>query len=208
MNKAIIGTKLGMTQLFDEAGKVIPVTVVQAGPCYVSQVKTEEKEGYKAVQLAYNETREKLLSKPENGHLKKANIKPMKSLKEFKLDGEYTVGQEIKCDVFAAGDTVDVTGTTRGRGYTGVIQRWNQQRLKETHGTGPVHRHPGSMGSGTTPARVLKGKKLAGQYGHETVTVLNLKVVKVDTDRGVLLIKGAIPGPKGSIVCVKDAIKA
>lgn len=208
MNKAIIGTKLGMTQLFDEAGKVIPVTVVQAGPCYVSQVKTEEKEGYKAVQLAYNETREKLLSKPENGHLKKANIKPMKSLKEFKLDGEYAVGQEIKCDVFAAGDTVDVTGTTRGRGYTGVIQRWNQQRLKETHGTGPVHRHPGSMGSGTTPARVLKGKKLAGQYGHETVTVLNLKVVKVDTDRGVLLIKGAIPGPKGSIVCVKDAIKA
>lgn len=208
MNKAIIGTKLGMTQLFDEAGKVIPVTVVQAGPCYVSQVKTEEKEGYKAVQLAYNETREKLLSKPENGHLKKANIKPMKSLKEFKLDGEYAVGQEIKCNVFAAGDTVDVTGTTRGRGYTGVIQRWNQQRLKETHGTGPVHRHPGSMGSGTTPARVLKGKKLAGQYGHETVTVLNLKVVKVDTDRGVLLIKGAIPGPKGSIVCVKDAIKA
>lgn len=208
MNKAIIGTKLGMTQLFDEAGKVIPVTVVQAGPCYVSQVKTEEKEGYKSVQLAYNETREKLLSKPENGHLKKANIKPMKSLKEFKLDGEYAVGQEIKCDVFAAGDTVDVTGTTRGRGYTGVIQRWNQQRLKETHGTGPVHRHPGSMGSGTTPARVLKGKKLAGQYGHETVTVLNLKVVKVDTDRGVLLIKGAIPGPKGSIVCVKDAIKA
>lgn len=208
MNKAIIGTKLGMTQLFDEAGKVIPVTVVQAGPCYVSQVKNEEKEGYKAVQLAYNETREKLLSKPENGHLKKANIKPMKSLKEFKLDGEYAVGQEIKCDVFAAGDTVDVTGTTRGRGYTGVIQRWNQQRLKETHGTGPVHRHPGSMGSGTTPARVLKGKKLAGQYGHETVTVLNLKVVKVDTDRGVLLIKGAIPGPKGSIVCVKDAIKA
>lgn len=208
MNKAIIGTKLGMTQLFDEAGKVIPVTVVQAGPCYVSQVKTEEKEGYKAVQLAYNETREKLLSKPENGHLKKANIKPMKSLKEFKLDGEYAVGQEIKCEVFAAGDTVDVTGTTRGRGYTGVIQRWNQQRLKETHGTGPVHRHPGSMGSGTTPARVLKGKKLAGQYGHETVTVLNLKVVKVDTDRGVLLIKGAIPGPKGSIVCVKDAIKA
>lgn len=210
MNKAIIGKKLGMTQVFTSEGKVIPVTVIEAGPCYVSQIKTEEKDGYKAVQLAYDETREKLMTKPEQGHLKKANLKPMKVLKEFRLDNSesYTLGQEIKCDIFTAGDIVDASGTTRGRGFTGVLQRWNQQRLKETHGTGPVHRHPGSMGSGTTPGRVMKGKKLAGQYGHEKVTVLNLTVVKVDAERGVLLIKGAIPGPKGSVVSIKNAVKA
>ncbi len=209
MNKAIIGKKLGMTQVFMADGTMVPVTVVKAGPCTVVQKKTLERDGYSAIQLGFEEVKESRLSKPELGHLKVAAAKPLKILKEFKLENpdQYTLGQEIKCDVFNADDYIDVTGTTKGRGYTGVIKRWNQGRLKETHGVGPVHREVGSMGANSTPSRVLPGKKLPGQYGVEQVTVLNLKVVKVDTERGVLLIKGAIPGAKNSVVYIRNAVK-
>ena len=210
MQKAIIGKKVGMTQIFDENGHVIPVTVIEAGPCVVAQKKTIENDGYVSVQLAYGEVAEKKLSKPELGHLKKAGISARKHLKEFKLDiaAELEVGAEIKVDTFAAGDHVDVTGISKGHGYQGVIKRWNQQRLKETHGVGPVHREPGSMGSISAPSRVFKHKHLAGQYGVDNVTVQNLEVVKVDAGRNVLLIKGAVPGPRGSIVTVSDSVKS
>ena len=196
MNKAIIGRKVGMTRLFAQDGKMIPVTVVEAGPCPVVQVKTTEHDGYAAL-------------KPELGQFKKANVKPCKVLKEIRIDGAetYNVGDEIKADVFAAGDKVDVSGVTKGHGYTGVIKRWNQQRLKETHGVGPVHREPGSMSANSSPSRVFKLKHLAGQYGVENVTIQNLEVVKVDLERNVLLIKGAIPGAKGSIVTVGSSVK-
>lgn len=210
MNKAIIGKKIGMTQVFNENGVVIPVTVVEAGPCAVTQIKTNDRDGYEAIQMAFYDVREKLLNKPKLGHLKKANVSPKRYIREFKLDGvnNYQLGQELKCDVFASGDVVDVTGKTRGRGFTGAIVRWNQARMKSTHGTGPIHRHPGSMGACSSPSRVFKGKHLAGQYGHETVTIQNLTVVRVDAERNALLIKGAIPGPKGSVVVVKSAVKA
>ena len=203
MNKAIIGKKLGMTQVFLKDGTMVPVTVVKAGPCTVVQKKTVERDGYNSVQLGFEEVAEKKLNKPELGHLKAAGVQPLKILKEFDLE----VGQVIGCDVFAADDFVDVTGTTKGRGFSGVIKRWNFRRLKETHGVGPVHREVGSLGANSTPSRVFPGRKLPGQYGVEQVTVLNLKVVKVDKEKGVLLIKGAIPGPKGSVVYVRDAVK-
>ena len=210
MNKAIIGRKIGMTRLFAQDGKMIPVTVVEAGPCPVVQVKTTEHDGYAALKLGFIETSEKALTKPELGQFKKANVKPCKVLKEIRVDNaeSFKVGDELKADVFAAGDKVDVSGVTKGHGYTGVIKRWNQQRLKETHGVGPVHREPGSMGANSSPSRVFKLMHLAGQYGVENVTIQNLEIVKVDLARNVLLIKGAIPGVKGSIVTVGSSVKS
>ena len=208
MKKALLGKKIGMTQIFSEKGLVIPVTVIEAGPCYVTQVKTVNVDGYNAVQLAYSDIREKLVNKPMLGQFKKANVQPKRYVKEFKLDGDYQLGQEIRCDVFAEGDLVDVTGKTKGHGYSGVIKKWNFGRLRMSHGNGPVHRHPGSIGSGTYPGKVFKGKKMSGRYGNERVTIQNLKVVKVDLDRNILLVKGAIPGAKGSLVSIKEAVKA
>ena len=209
MKKAILGKKLGMTQIFDNNGLVVPVTVVEAGPCYVSQIKTVENDGYSAVQLAFGDVREQLLNKPMLGALKKAEISAKKYLKEFKLDNaqELKLGDKIACDIFAEGDMVDVTGTSKGHGYSGTIAKWNFARHRMTHGNGPVHRHVGSIGANTFPAKVFKGKKMAGRWGNEKVTVQNLKVVKVDADRNILLIKGAIPGAKGSLVSVKSAVK-
>ena len=209
MNKAIIGRKVGMTQLFAADGTMIPVTVVEAGPCPVVQVKTVANDGYSALKLGFIETNEKALTKPELGQFKKAGVKPHKVLKEVRVANAETfaVGAELKADVFAAGDKVDVSGVSKGHGFTGVIKRWNQHRLKETHGVGPVHREPGSMGANSSPSRVFKQKHLAGQYGVENVTIQNLEVVKVDLNRNVLLIKGAIPGAKGSIVTVSDSVK-
>ena len=209
MNKAIIGRKVGMTQLFAADGTMIPVTVVEAGPCPVVQVKTVANDGYSALKLGFIETNEKALTKPELGQFKKAGVKPHKVLKEGRVANAETfaVGAELKADVFAAGERVDVSGVTKGHGFTGVIKRWNQHRLKETHGVGPVHREPGSMGANSSPSRVFKQKHLAGQYGVENVTIQNLEVVKVDLNRNVLLIKGAIPGAKGSIVTVSDSVK-
>ena len=210
MNKAIIGRKLGMTQIFSADGKVIPVTVVEAGPCPVVQLKTVEKDGYQAVKLGFDEVKEGDLNKPELGQFKKAGVAPQKVLKEFRLEdvAAYEVGKAVTVDTFAAGDKVDVVGTTKGHGFSGVIKRWNQQRLKMTHGVGPVHREVGSMGANSSPSRVFKNKHMPGQYGHERVTVQNLEVVKVDTARNALLIKGAIPGPVGGIVTVSDSVKA
>lgn len=205
--KAILGKKLGMSQIFTNTGLVIPVTVVEAGPCYVSQKKTVENDGYQAVQLAFVDVKPSRISKPEMGHLKKANIAPKKYLKEFDIDGSnLEIGAEIKCDVFSVGDVVDVTGTTKGRGFTGTIQRWNHSRGPMTHGSG-YHRGVGSMGSSADPSHVFKNKKMAGQYGNERVTIQNLEIAKVDADRNLLLIKGAIPGAKGSLVFVKSAVK-
>lgn len=198
-----------MTQLFAADGTMIPVTVVEAGPCPVVQVKTVANDGYSALKLGFIETNEKALTKPELGQFKKAGVKPHKVLKEVRVANAETfaVGAELKADVFAAGERVDVSGVTKGHGFTGVIKRWNQHRLKETHGVGPVHREPGSMGANSSPSRVFKQKHLAGQYGVENVTIQNLEVVKVDLNRNVLLIKGAIPGAKGSIVTVSDSVK-
>lgn len=209
MNKAIIGKKLGMTQIFSADGKVIPVTVVEAGPCPVVQIKTTEKDGYAAVKVGFGKVEEKDLNKPDNGQFKKAGVEPQKVLKEFKFDdcGKYAVGQSLTVETFAAGDYVDVVGLTKGHGFTGVIKRWNQHRLKMTHGVGPVHREVGSMGANSSPSRVFKNKRMPGQYGNERVTVQNLEIVKVDAARNVLLIKGAIPGPKGGIVTVTDSVK-
>ncbi|MBO4573138.1 MAG: 50S ribosomal protein L3 [Clostridia bacterium] len=210
MNKAIIGRKLGMTQIFSPDGKVIPVTVIEAGPCPVVQIKTVEHDGYQAVKMGFGETNEKALNKPELGQFKKAGVKPQKYLKEFRFEdiAAYEVGKNVTCDVFAAGDKIDVVGITKGHGYTGVIKRWNQHRLKETHGVGPVHREVGSMGANSSPSRVFKNKHLAGQYGVEQVTILNLEVVKVDTARNAILVKGAVPGPKGGIVSLRNSVKA
>ncbi|HIR67385.1 MAG TPA: 50S ribosomal protein L3 [Candidatus Coproplasma avicola] len=209
MIKAIIGRKAGMTQVFTADGKVIPVTVIEAGPCPVVQIKTVEKDGYAALKLGFDKTSEKALTKPQLGQFKKAGVEPCKVLKEFRLDdlSSYAVGGEIKADVFAAGDRVDVHGVTKGHGYSGVIKRWNQHRLKETHGVGPVHREPGSMGANSSPSRVFKNKRLAGQYGHENVTIQNLEVVRVDVERNCILIKGSVPGPDGSVVTINDTVK-
>ena len=209
MIKAIIGRKAGMTQVFTADGKVIPVTVIEAGPCPVVQIKTVEKDGYSALKLGFDKTNEKSLTKPQLGQFKKAGVEPCKVLKEFRLDdlSSYAVGGEVKADVFAAGDKVDVHGVTKGHGYSGVIKRWNQHRLKETHGVGPVHREPGSMGANSSPSRVFKNKHLAGQYGHENVTIQNLEVVKVDVERNCILIKGSVPGPDGSVVTINDTVK-
>ena len=209
MKKAIIGKKVGMTQIFDEMGKVIPVTVIEAGPCVVTQKMTAEKEGYEAVQLGYEEVSEKHISKPEAGHLKKNGIGMLKYLKEFKLENaaELNVGDVLKADVFAAGDKVDVTGTSKGHGYAGVVKRHGAQRTPTSHGGGPVHRHAGSMGSSTDPSRIFKGKIGAGHMGVDQVTVQNLDVVKVDPELNMIVIRGAIPGPKGGLVYVKSTIK-
>ena len=207
--KAIIGKKVGMSQVFDENGKVIPVTVIEAGPCAVVQKKTVEKDGYEAVHLGFGDVPERKLSKPEMGHLKKAGVGPKKYLREFKLDNaaELNVGDLVKADTFAAGDFVDVTGTSKGHGYQGVVKRHGAHRLKETHGSGPVGRHPGSMGPSTDPSRVFKGKIGAGHMGVEQVTVQNLRVVRVDADLNMLVVCGAVPGPKGSLVTVKSTVK-
>ncbi len=209
MIKAIIGRKAGMTQVFTADGKVIPVTVIEAGPCPIVQIKTVEKDGYAALKLGFDKTTEKALTKPQLGQFKKAGVEPCKVLKEFRLDdlSSYAVGGEIKADVFAAGDRVDVHGVTKGHGYSGVIKRWNQRRLKETHGVGPVHREPGSMGANSSPSRVFKNKHLAGQYGNENVTIQNLEVVRVDVERNCILIKGSVPGADGSVVTINDTVK-
>ena len=210
MKKAIIGRKLGMSQIFGADGSVIPVTFVEAGPCYVTQVKNKENDGYEAVQLAFGAIKAKNVNKCQTGAFKKANVEPKRVMKEFKFDNcaDFTLGQEIKCDMFAEGDKVDVSGVTKGHGFSGVIKRWNAHRLKMTHGVGPVHREVGSMGANSNPSRVFKNKKMPGQYGHENVTIQNLSIVRVDADRNLLLIKGAIPGPNQSIVTVKSAKKA
>ena len=209
MQKAIIGKKVGMTQIFDESGKVIPVTVVEAGPCVVTQKKTVETDGYTAVQLGFEDIKEAKLTKPEAGHLKKAGVGAKKYLKEFKLDSaaDMNVGDVVKADTFAAGDKVDVIGVSKGHGYQGVVKRWNAGRTPMTHGGGPVHRHAGSMGSSSDPSRIFKGKIGAGQMGVEQVTIQNLDVVKVDSELNMLVIRGAIPGPKGGVVYVKSTVK-
>ena len=210
MQKGIIGKKMGMTQIFDENGKVVPVTVVEAGPCTVVQKKTVESDGYVAVQLGYGDISAKKVSKPAKGHFDKADVAPKRTLREFRLDdiSAMNVGDILKADVFAVGDRIDVVGTSKGKGYAGAIKRWNQHRLRESHGTGPVARHAGSMGSCSTPSRVFKGKRLPGHMGAVRVTVQNLSIVKVDAENNLIAIKGAIPGPKGSVVCVSDSVKA
>ena len=209
MVKGIIGKKIGMTQIFDENGNVIPVTVIEAGPCVVAQKKTVETDGYDAVQLGFMDTKEKRVSKPEAGHFKKNGLTVKRHLKEFRLDdiSGLNVGDTVAADVFAAGEKVDVTGITKGHGYSGVVKRWNHHTLRATHGTGPIHRQPGSMGV-IDPARIFKNKKMAGQYGNEQVTVLNLDVVKVDADKNLIAVKGAIPGAKGGIVFIRNTVKA
>lgn len=210
MKKGLIGKKIGMTQLFDENGKVIPVTVVEAGPCTVVQKKTVENDGYAAVQVGYGDVKITRVNKPEAGHFKKANVAPKKVLREFRLEDTdaLNVGDVLKADVFAAGDRVDVVGTSKGKGTAGAIKRWNFSRLKESHGTGPVARHAGSLGACSDPSRVYKGKKLAGHLGAERVTIQNLDVVKVDVGNNLIAVKGAIPGPKGGIVILADTVKS
>ena len=209
MKKAIIGKKVGMTQIFDEAGKVVPVTVIEAGPCVVVQKKNPDKEGYTSVQLGYQDQPERKLSKPEKGHLEKAGVSLKKYLKEFRLEdcASLNVGDVVSADVFAEGDKVDVTGISKGKGYAGVIKRWGAHRTPMTHGGGPVHRHAGSMGSGTDPSRIFPGKIGAGHMGAEQVTVQNLDVVKVDPELNMIVVRGAIPGPKGGIVYLKNTVK-
>ena len=209
MKKGIIGKKIGMTQIFDEVGNVIPVTVIEAGPCVVAQKKTAENDGYDAVQLGFVDVKEKHMTKPEKGHFEKAGVAAKKHLKEFRLDdcSALNVGDVVGADTFAVGDKVDVTGITKGRGYTGAIKRWNLHLLGKTHGIGPIHRQSGSMGV-IDPARIFKNKKMAGQYGNEQVTVLNLEVVKIDAEKNLIAIKGAIPGAKNGIVFIRDSVKA
>ena len=209
MKKGIIGKKIGMTQIFDEAGNVIPVTVIEAGPCVVAQIKTMENDGYEAIQLGFEEVAEKKLTKAEAGHFKKAGTTTRKHLKEFRLAdiSGYNIGDTVAADIFAAGEKVDITGITKGHGYTGAIKRWNLHLLGKTHGIGPIHRQSGSMGV-IDPARIFKNKKMAGQYGNEQVTVLNLKVVKIDSEKNLIAVKGAIPGAKDGIVFIRDSIKA
>lgn len=210
MKKAIIGKKLGMTQIFDDAGNMIPVTVVEAGPCPVVQKKTTETDGYNAVQLGFSDKKESHTSKPEKGHFAKAGVTAKRHLKEFRLDdiSSLEAGSVISADTFAAGEKVDVTGITKGRGYTGAVKRWGNATLRMTHGTGPIHREVGSMGANSSPSRVFKNKKMAGQYGNEQVTVLNLAVVKVDAEKNLIAIKGAVPGARGGIVFIRDSVKA
>lgn len=210
MKKGLIGKKIGMTQIFDEAGNVIPVTVVEAGPCTVTQIKTVENDGYQAVQVGFGDVKVSRVNKPMKGHFDKAYVAPKKTLKEFRLDSidGIEVGNILKADTFEVGEIVDVKGTSKGHGTAGAIKRWNFSRLRMTHGTGPNHRHAGSLGACSSPSRVFKGKKMAGHYGHETVTVQNLKIAKVDAENNLIAIKGAIPGPKGGIVVIADAVKA
>ncbi len=209
MNKGIIGKKIGMTQIFTEAGKVVPVSVIEAGPCVVVQKKTVENDGYEAVQLGFGDATAKSLKKPLAGHFKKADVALKKHLKEFRLadTASLNVGDIVKADAFAVGDIVDVSGISKGKGFAGTIKRWNNHRLKETHGTGPVHRHAGSMGACSSPSRIFKGKGMPGHLGAEKVTVLNLEVVKVDAENNLIAVKGAIPGPRNGIVTVRDSVK-
>ena len=210
MQKGIIGKKIGMTQIFDEAGKVIPVTVVEAGPCVVVQKKTVENDGYAALQLGYGDEKVQRVNKPMKGHFDKADVACKKNLKEFRLDDcdALNVGDIVKADTFAVGDAIDVIGTSKGKGFAGAIKRHNQHRLKETHGTGPVHRQAGSMGACSSPSRIYKGKGMAGHMGAEQVTVQNLEIVKIDAENNLIAIKGAVPGPKGGIVYIVDSVKA
>ena len=210
MQKGIIGKKIGMTQVFDEKGNVIPVTVVEAGPCVVSQKKTVENDGYAAVQMGYGDMKANKVTKPMKGHFAKGDVAPKRTLREFRFDNidAYNVGDLVKADAFQSGDKVDVTGTSKGKGYAGVIKRWTVQRLKETHGSGPVARHGGSNGACSSPSRVFPGLKMAGHLGAEKVTVQNLTVVKVDAENNLIAIKGAIPGPNGGIVVIRDSVKA
>lgn len=210
MQKCIVGKKIGMTQLFDENGKVIPVTVIEAGPCVVVQKKTTENDGYEAVQLGFGDVSDKAVNKPRKGHFAKADVAAKRELREFRLAdcSGINVGDILKADTFAAGDAVDVVGTSKGKGYAGTIKRYNFGRLKETHGSGPVARHQGSMGACSDPSRVFKGKKLPGHMGAERVTVQNLQVVKVDAENNLIAIKGAIPGAKGGVVTICDSVKA
>ena len=210
MQKGIIGKKIGMTQIFDETGKVVPVTVVEAGPCVVVQKKTVENDGYAALQLGYGDVKVQRVNKPMKGHFDKADVACKKELKEFRLADCDTlnVGDIIKADTFAVGDAIDVVGTSKGKGFAGAIKRHNQHRLKETHGTGPVHRQAGSMGACSSPSRIYKGKGMAGHMGAEQVTVQNLEIVKIDVENNLIAIKGAVPGPKGGIVYIVDSVKA
>ena len=210
MQKGIIGKKIGMTQIFNENGKVVPVTVVEAGPCAVTQKKTVENDGYAAIQIGYGDLKAHKVTKPLKGHFDKADVAPKRTLRELRVENidSYNVGDLIKADVFANGDKVDVTGVSKGKGYAGVIKRWNFGRLKETHGTGPVGRHGGSNGACSSPSRVFKGLKMAGHLGAEKVTVQNLTFVKIDAENNLIAIKGAIPGPNGGIVVIRDSVKA
>jgi large subunit ribosomal protein L3 len=208
--KGILGTKLGMTQIFTEDGRAVPVTVVKAGPCTVAQIRTQEKDGYAAVQLTFGEIPTRKLTKPAKGHLAASKAAPTRTLVELRTDDapSYALGQQLKADVFAAGEKVDVVGVTKGRGFTGVMKRWNFHGKPASHGTERKHRSPGSIGAGTTPGRVFKGMKGPGRYGHERVTILSLEVVESDSERDLLLIKGAVPGPNGGLVMVRSAVKA
>ncbi len=209
MNKGLIGRKIGMTQIFDESGKVIPVTVIEAGPCAVTQVKTIETDGYQAIQLGFGDIKEKKLTKPVKGHFTKVNVTPKKHLREFRLDSieGLTVGQELKADVFAAGDKLDIQGTSKGKGFQGVIKRHGQSRGPMGHGS-MYHRRPGSMGPTSTPGRVFKGKKLPGHMGSQTISIQNLEVIRVDLDKNVILVKGSVPGAKGAILKLKSSVKS
>ncbi len=210
MQKGIIGKKVGMTQIFDEKGNAVAVTVIEAGPCVVVQKKTEENDGYTAVQLGFGEVSANKVNKPMKGHFDKADVAPKKALREFRFENcdTYNVGDIIKADVFGAGDQVDVVGVSKGKGYAGAIKRWNHSRLKESHGTGPVARHAGSLGACSSPSRVYKGMKGAGHLGAERVTVQNLKVVKVDVENNLIAICGAVPGPRGGLILISDSVKA
>ena len=209
MNKGLIGKKLGMTQIFDEQGKVIPVTVIEAGPCVVAQVKTVETDGYNAIQLGFGDVKESKINKPEKGHFAKSKLTPKKHLREFRLDSveNINVGDELKADTFTAGDQLDIQGTSKGKGFQGVIKRHGQSRGPMGHGS-MYHRRPGSMGPTSTPGRVFKGKKLPGHMGSQTITIQNLEVVRVDLDKNVILVKGSVPGAKGAILKIKSAVKA
>ena len=209
MKKGLIGKKIGMTQIFNEEGKVIPVTVIEAGPCVVSQVKTEETDGYNSIQLGFGAIKESKVNKPERGHFTKANIAPARYLREIRVDSieDVKVGDELKADIFMAGDKIDIQGTSKGKGFQGVIKRHGQHRGPMGHGS-MYHRRPGSMGSTSTPGRVFKGKKLPGHMGAETVTIQNLEVIKVDLEKDIILVKGSVPGAKGSILKIKSSVKA
>ena len=210
MKKGIIGKKLGMTQIFADNGAVIPVTVIEAGPCVVTQKKTTETDGYNAIQVGYQDVSAKHVNKPAKGHFEKAGVQAKKHLKEFRLENvaDYNVGDVIAADTFAAGDKVDITGITKGHGYSGAVKRWGHHMLQATHGTGPIHRQVGSMGANSTPSRVFKNKKMAGQYGNEKLTVLNLEVVKVDAEKNLIAVKGAVPGARNGIVVLRNSVKA
>ena len=209
MKKGIIGKKLGMTQIFAENGAVIPVTVIEAGPCVVTQKKTTETDGYNAIQVGYEDVSAKHVNKPAKGHFEKAGVQAKKHLKEFRLEdvANYNVGDVIAADTFAAGEKVDITGITKGHGYSGAVKRWGHHMLQATHGTGPIHRQVGSMGANSTPSRVFKNKKMAGQYGAEQVTILNLDIVTIDAEKNIIAVKGAIPGARGGIVFVRSTCK-